>query len=159
MNDWKPDPNDWFSATVTYRNFRNHNLHFDLSDGSKAICFCSNVTHSSGGHVLCIPEGTVAAVRLEPHQPKRVSYHTPNYRVIECRFLSDESIPRSREKLVIQSWSQDRAIGSGIRPCACPIFVAGSHEFREGDVVVGDIIPSIRKPGLAMAYVSPGEVL
>lgn len=157
--DWTPHPDDWFDAVVTYRNFRNHTLHFGLSDGSGVICVCRNVTRSLEGHTLCAPEGTVAAVRIEPHQPRHVSYHMPKYRAIECQFLSDNPIPRTKEKVVISSWAEGRTIGSGIRACACPIFVTtggrhGSNELlQEGDEVQVSIEASELKPGLAAARV------
>lgn len=110
---WRPDPNECFEAIVIYRNFRNALLHLILSNGSKVICLNKAVTNSVEGHTLCPPEGTYAAVRIEEHKDI--------YRALECQFYSEEPVPKSNEKIIVNSWVEGRTFGHGTRPCGCPI--------------------------------------
>lgn len=149
---WRPLPTDWYEAHVTRRDIGRFILKLQLTNGDAVFCLGGKITRGVRGHILCsVVDNTPASVRIEEH--KNV------YRALECRFNSDEPIPRTRETVVIRSWCEGRTIGNGIRPCGCPIFVTSSGrygsfaEFAEGDLVEVEIERSDRKPGLASARV------
>ena len=150
-DSWQPLPSDWYEAKVAYRDLRRMFIRLELTDGSQAVCLNRNITHGLAGHTMCVPEGTLAAVRIEKHGNR--------YRALECRCQNDELIPKTREKLVIRSWVAGKTFGNGVRVCGCSVFATtsfrgGSYaEYGEGDIVEADISQSDRVPGLAIARI------
>lgn len=154
---WTPQEDEWYEATVIDRDLRKRLLILTLSNGEKVSCFSSRISKGIGGHVLCaanVPIGAPCAVRME-RNIRDYSY----YFALESCFDSSAPIPKTIEPVVVHSWNEGKTYGTGIRPCGCSLFTStswrsGSFEMlKEGDEVLCEIVPSVRKRGLAAAYV------
>lgn len=146
-SDW-PQPEEWYVAVVSRADKGTLTLNVTLTNGDEIQVWNSRITQALGGHVICIPLSTEAAVRLFRH-PRTGALHCE-----ECRLLGDESRPESTEALVIYSWNDERGFGTGIRPCGCPVFTVGRRglTLQDGDVVQAKLRDSDKKPGLMAAF-------
>lgn len=123
-----PSPDEWFEARVV----KSHNpklLTLELTTGDRLPCVPAFVTDSPGGHVLCLPVGTIGSVRLELFQ----GY----YRALEFRV--DGEPASLDEKARIIRWRHEKNNGKAERVCGCHLWIVSAHDdWVHGTIDVGD---------------------
>ncbi len=120
--EFNPQPDEWFAATLTHVNLEKKTLTATLSDGSRVWTHERDVTFCPHGHYLCLPcDGSVQmTVRIT-----RQNHRLYPFRALEAQIAVDEFEPL-RERGVILSWLGN--VGSIRRPCKCSIFAKSGNE-------------------------------
>ncbi len=136
--EFNPQPDEWFAATLTHVNRENKTLTATLSNGERVWIYEREITFSPGGHYFCLPtDGSVEiSVRIEKQQHRLYPY-----RALEVSFSVDDFEP-VRERGFVQDW---RGNCGGIRRiCKCAIFAppngsVNARPFFPGDEVEFDV--------------------
>lgn len=63
--EWQPEPNEWYSATLVESSPEKFAAIFELDGGYRVRSLLSKITQSPGGHISCLPAGTPASLMVK----------------------------------------------------------------------------------------------